>query len=66
MLRRLADWLISLGGSWHPVRVEAGTDLRSYLSRGRCRCGWVGSWHGARTWSQQDAYDHQGMGGRAP
>jgi len=62
MLRRLANWLLTLGGSWHPVRVE--TDGGYYWAA--CRCGWTGSRHWySRRRAQQDAYDHQGMGGRA-
>jgi hypothetical protein len=66
VIRRLLDWLITLGGSWHPVRVETVAEQDLFLySRGRCRCGWRGDWQGMRVLARQDAYDHQGLGGRA-
>ena len=56
MLRRLTNWLISLGGSWHPVRV---------VTRASCSCGYRGPYRDSERLAVQDAYDHQAMGGRA-
>jgi len=64
MLRRFANWLLTLGGSWHPVRVVIGAGLLQ-MAQARCRCGYEGIWRARVVRAQQDAYDHQAMGGRA-
>jgi len=63
MIRRLLDWLITLGGSWHPVSVRWAP---WGAWNARCPCGWASPWwrrHERAAW--QDAYDHQQLGGRA-
>ena len=56
MLRRFANWLLTLGGSWHPVRV---------VTRASCSCGYRGPYRDSERLAVQDAFDHQAMGGRA-
>jgi len=69
MLRRRAlDWLLTLGGSWHPARVQHRTlllrDEWRDEWRGHCRCGWRTPWYWVECAAQEHVYDHQGLGGR--